>query len=57
MFRVIVREHKQVVHVYDTMGELAEDRIHHALECDSAVLETKRRVMEYIATKGVVSRS
>ena len=51
MFHVIVREHKQVVHVYETMGELAEERIHHALECGAAVLETERKVMEHIATK------
>ena len=51
MFRVIVREHKQVVHVYETMGELAEDRIHHAQECGATVHETERRVMEHISTK------
>ena len=36
---------------HETMGELAEDGIHHALECCAAVLETKRRVMEHITTK------
>ena len=51
MFRVIVREHKHVVHVYETIGELAQDIIHHALECGAAVLATERRVMEHISTK------
>ena len=51
MFRVIVWEHRQVVHEYEIMGELAEDIVHHALECGAAVLKTERRVMEHIATK------
>ena len=32
-------------------GRLAEDIIHHALECGAAVRETEYRVMEHIATK------
>ena len=51
MFRAIVREHKHGVHVYQTMGEPAKDRIHHALKCGAALLETEHIVMEHIATK------
>ena len=47
MLHVIVREHKQVVLVYETMRELAEDRIHHAPKCGALVFETERRVMEH----------
>ena len=28
------------------MGRFAEDRIHHALDCVAAVLETERRIMD-----------
>ena len=42
---------RQVVLVYGSMGKLAEDIIHHALECGAAVLDTVRGVMENIDTK------
>ena len=51
MYRVIVRNTSKSSQVYETMGELVGDIIHHVLECGAAVLETECRVMKHITTK------
>ena len=44
----------QLIPFLNTMGELAEERIHHVLECGIAVFEAERTVMDYLYTKKTV---